>query len=181
VVQQSPCQWHIARGPLPEALISRSISNLAIVLRLNRPGFSSIEPTKRLSCRAKGKSKASKLEVQKHLVCTKQWIHAQFLVQAENFSSKAGMRAGVVFALLPGLADRAMGGEQRELHSTTGATNLSGIVNSVLCCSEKGRFGIHASKYTGSHLDPMHKKLCVRAQFFVRFIALLLPKPIFRI
>jgi hypothetical protein len=125
VVQQSPCQWAIARRSLPETLISRSISNLAIVLRLNRPGFSSIELTKRLSCRAQGKSKASKLEVQKHLACTKQWIHAQFLVQAENFASKAGMCAEVNFSLLPGLADLAVDGEHRELHSTTGATNNS--------------------------------------------------------
>jgi hypothetical protein len=181
VVQQSPCQWAIAKWHLPETLISISISSLVIVLRLNRPSFSSMEPIKRLSCRAQGKSKASKLEVQKHLACTKQWIHAQFLVQAENFSSKVGMRAGVDFALLPGLADLAVDGEQRELHSTTTGTNLSGIVNSVLCCSEKDRFGILASKYTGSHLDLMHKKLCVMAHFFVLFLALSPPKPIFRL
>lgn len=91
------------------------------------------------------------------------------------------MCAGVDFALLPGLADLALDGEQRELHSTTGGTKLSGIVNSVLCSSEKDRLGTHASEYTGSHLDLMHKKLCVRAQFFVRFPALSPPKPIFRI
>jgi hypothetical protein len=132
-------------------------------------------------CQAQEKAEAPKLQAQKHLACTKEWIQAQFLVQAENFSNKAGTLAGVDFVLLPGLADLAAYGEQRELHSNTGATNLSGIVNSVLCCSEKDRFGIHVSKYTESHLEPMHKKLCVRVQFFVRFLAPRPPpKPVFQ-
>jgi hypothetical protein len=99
-------------------------------------------------------------------------------VQADNSAGKAGTCVGVEFALFPGLAD--VDGEQRELHSTTGATKLSGIVNSVLCCSEKDRFSIHASKYTESHLEPMHKKLCVMAHFFVRFLPISPQKPLFQ-